>query len=152
MARYTNEDFARVLEHLKRAARTAGIQREVFDYRSPEPNLILTADDMQLVKGSATYGRAWRIVYVHPTHGGHYDTQFPALGHTPTEAMTSLQALWQGIYAANQAAEVQRETLASIAETLASTEPGVVWKHDAIVKLMEHAGLVSASVEGVKVI
>lgn len=88
---------------LQRAWKAAGLQRTVSDYdhRTGETHtLTFTADNLGIQEGSQTYGRAFRLYYVHPVTGGHYQTQVPEyLGWTRSEAELTLRAMAAALFA-----------------------------------------------------
>ena len=106
--RITKADLQHQLNFLRSAMRDAGIQitlREHGDDRyGPAHDVVLDADTVQIQTGSPTYGRAYRIFYVHPETGGHYSMDWnDYLGTTAREAYGTLMALRQGILAATRA-------------------------------------------------
>lgn len=86
--RYTREDVRRALARLQAAHRHAGVVRDIGGGE------VLTADRLAVSMGSQTYGRPYRLVYVHPVTGGHYTTATTdILGMTAREAVRTLDAM-----------------------------------------------------------
>ncbi len=84
----------RAFENYVSAVRDAGITHTIsladagpWDTRT---EVTFTADDLRMQKGSPTYGHAFRLYYLSPIGGGHFEPYMEYLGWTKEEAYRSL--------------------------------------------------------------
>ena len=111
------KDVRAAFTRLQNAHRAAGISHTVMyaDYgtgTNPDTGrpvvvrtpVTFTADDLVLSEGSATYGRAYRLHYRHPSTGAHFNVGGSGdfLGMTRREAELSMNALAAGIRMASE--------------------------------------------------